>query len=363
MEKYTIYKITNLVNNKIYIGASTNGADFRLKQHVFKANTGSNYPLHQAIRKFGKEAFIAEEIEMCENFEAMNLRETYWIAQLSSTDERYGYNVRCGGGIHRQDEQSKQKIGDYHRGKPAENKKPVLQYDCEGCFLQQYSSITEASEKTGISAPSIIRVLNKNASAFSKKNPYVWLYRNENEEVLIKIDPNDYYKDLTYTVVQSDAFVSARCKIIDACQGDMMGATTPIEQYDLNGVLIAKYRSLNEATKATGVSQPTIRKYINDDNYINTVPENRRKYIWKKGDPNDPKLKITHTELLKKAAEVNTIRIDQFDLKNNYIKTFDGIRKLAKELHADDRTIKKYIAQGEPFKGHLYKYKTEQSNI
>ena len=361
-EKYTIYKITNLSNNKLYIGASTNGAEVRLKQHVFKANNGSNYPLHQAIREFGKDAFCTECIEECSDFESMNVRETYWIAQYGSTNPSKGYNVRCGGGIHRHDDAAKQKIGDIHRGVPSEQRIAVIQYDKDGNYVAEYDSLTEAAESNNISRRAILRVLNKQSFRFSKTNPYIWIYKTT-EEVLIKIDPKDFYKDLDYKVNQSEAFKEGRKRMNDLCKDGMTSTATPLEQYSLEGVLIAKYRSLSEAAKATGVSQPTIRRYINDENYINAVPENRRKYIWKKGDPNDPDMKITHDELLKKAAEVNTIHIDQFDLQNNYIKTYDGIRKLAKELHADDRTIKKYIKQEKPFKGYFYRYKVEQSNI
>lgn len=355
MEKYTIYKITNLVNDKIYIGASTNGAEFRLKQHVFKSNNGSNYPLHQAIREFGKDAFIAENIEECSDFETMNIRETYWIAQLGSTNPNKGYNIRCGGGIRRHDEIAKKKIGEFHKGRPAENKIAVIQYDKEGNYLCEYDSITEAAKHTNISNRAIIRILNKQSKRFSKSNPYIWVYKTD--EVLIKVDPKDFYKDLNYKANQSEAFLKGREKMHNLTKGDMTATATPLEQYSLDGALIAKYRSLNEATKATGVSQPTIRKYINDENYINTVPEKRRKYIWKKGNPNDPEMKISHEELLKKAAAVNTIRIDQFDLNGNYIQTFDGIRKLAKVLHSDDRTIKQHVYHNTPFKGYYYRYK------
>ena len=363
MEKYTIYKITNFVNNKIYIGASTNGAEFRLKQHIFKANNGSNYPLHQAIREFGKDAFYAEDIEECSDFETMNVRETYWIAQLGSTDEKIGYNVRCGGGIHRHDEQAKKKIGDFHRGIPSENRKAVLQYDSEGNFLQQYPSIAEASDKTGISKRSIMRVLHGEASSISNKNQYLWIFREENKEVATKVNPTDYFKDFYYEVEISQAFIDARKKMNAQCKGDMTATATPVEQYSLTGELIAKYRSLSEAAKASGVSQPTIRKYINDENYINTVAENRRKYIWKKGDPNDPDMKISHAELLNKAAEVNTIWIEQYDLNGVLINTHAGIKKLCQDLHTDGRTLKKYIYSQKPFRGYIYKYKTEQSNI
>ena len=50
---YEVYRLTNSVNNKIYVGATTDGAGARWNRHVQKANAGSDYPFHQAIREFG----------------------------------------------------------------------------------------------------------------------------------------------------------------------------------------------------------------------------------------------------------------------------------------------------------------------
>lgn len=359
---YEVYRLTNSVNNKIYVGATTDGAGARWNRHVQKANAGSDYPFHQAIREFGKDSFRLDVLEMCDTFEKMNEREAHWIAILSATNPEIGYNKKIGGGIHLHDEEAKRKIGDIHRGKIAENRKPILQYDKNGVLIREFTSLSEAVLETGIAKTSIHRVLRKEATRFSKKNPYVWLWKENDTEVLLKINPKDYYKDLDFEVTPSETFKEKRAKFCNT-NGDFGMSASPVEQYDLNGRLLGKFRSLSEATKITGISQATIRKYINDENYINTVAENRRKYIWKKGDPNDPDMKISKEEVLTKASKTNADVILLIDVNGEIVEEVVGITNLAKRWKADSRTIKRNILHNIPMHGYYLEYKTEQSNI
>lgn len=90
MEKKYIYKITNLINNKIYIG-QTNNPNRRWKEHC-NSNSGC-IKLRNAIKKYGSENFIFEIIEgPIINYDE---REKYWITQYNSINE--GYNIAEGG--------------------------------------------------------------------------------------------------------------------------------------------------------------------------------------------------------------------------------------------------------------------------
>jgi hypothetical protein len=188
------------------------------------------------------------------------------------------------------------------------------------------------------------------------------LWKENDTEVLLKINPKDYYKDLDFEVIPSETFKEKRAKFCNT-NGDFGMSASPVEQYDLNGRLLGKFRSLSEATKITGISQATIRKYINDENYINTVAENRRKYIWKKGDPNDPDMKISKEEVLAKASKTNADVILLTDSNGKIVEEIVGITNLAKRWKADSRTIKRNIIRSIPMHGYYLEYKTEQSNI
>lgn len=96
---YTIYKIVNIQNGKIYIGQTNRPLKVRFDDHCQRALTnGLNTCFSRAIRKYGKENFIIEPIE--ENIktkEDANKREIYFISKYDSTNKNIGYNSSPGG--------------------------------------------------------------------------------------------------------------------------------------------------------------------------------------------------------------------------------------------------------------------------
>ena len=93
-----IYKITNLINNKIYIGKTIRNIQERWNEHVSRAlNSEDNTHLHNAIKKYGKENFTIEVIDSTEDYEKLNELEIYYIELYGSTDPTIGYNLTNGG--------------------------------------------------------------------------------------------------------------------------------------------------------------------------------------------------------------------------------------------------------------------------
>lgn len=84
----TIYKTTNLVNGKIYVGKDASNRPTYL---------GSGHVLRRAITKYGKENFKKEVLERCSSLEELAKKEIEWIARLHSTDRKIGYNLTEGG--------------------------------------------------------------------------------------------------------------------------------------------------------------------------------------------------------------------------------------------------------------------------
>ena len=89
-----IYKITNRLNNNVYIGQTTQGVQRRFRQHIEKALSGGHGKLHTAMRECGIENFDIEVIERCEE-ECLDDREKYWISHYNSMNN--GYNMTAGG--------------------------------------------------------------------------------------------------------------------------------------------------------------------------------------------------------------------------------------------------------------------------
>ena len=83
-----IYKTTNLIDNKIYIGKS-----FKNDPKYF----GSGIHIKNAIRKYGIENFRKEILEICINEKDLNEKEIYWIDFYKSRNKEIGYNIAKGG--------------------------------------------------------------------------------------------------------------------------------------------------------------------------------------------------------------------------------------------------------------------------
>lgn len=83
-----IYKTTNLVNNKIYIGKQI---------RPNKNYLGSGLILKEAIKKYGRKNFKKEILETCDDKETLSEREKYWISFYNSRNREIGYNITVGG--------------------------------------------------------------------------------------------------------------------------------------------------------------------------------------------------------------------------------------------------------------------------
>jgi hypothetical protein len=125
-----IYKITNLLNNKTYVGQSV---DIEKRWSTHRAELNNNYHcntyLQNAWNKYGEDNFDFSVIEEC-NIDQLNQREIYWVSRYDSYEN--GYNLTSGG------------------GNTESFSKSVIQFDRDGRELFRYGSISEAETVSGI---------------------------------------------------------------------------------------------------------------------------------------------------------------------------------------------------------------------
>ncbi len=96
-----IYGIQCTVTNKMYIGQTTQTVEKRLHRHFMSATKGSNFNIHQAMRKYGFEKFEIEELECIESntpqelISDLNVLEQFYIKYYDT--KHNGYNMTDGG--------------------------------------------------------------------------------------------------------------------------------------------------------------------------------------------------------------------------------------------------------------------------
>lgn len=114
-----IYKITNNVNGKVYIGQTIQTIKERFYQHCATKCSDSvlNMAIHRAIKKYGKSNFTIEVIEEVDK-DSLNDREKFWIEYYNSYNN--GYNSTIGGqdsSTHCKELDTESIIKEYNSGK------------------------------------------------------------------------------------------------------------------------------------------------------------------------------------------------------------------------------------------------------
>ena len=108
-----IYKITNKVNGKVYIGQTRQTLKQRWSQHCCQDACPF---LHNAIVKYGRDQFTVEQIDSANTQEEANAKEKYWIEQYGSANEEKGYNLALGGAFGNFNDATRQKMSESHKG-------------------------------------------------------------------------------------------------------------------------------------------------------------------------------------------------------------------------------------------------------
>lgn len=116
-----IYKITNLINGKVYIGQTVRSIEKRWKEHY---NNPSCRILFSAICKYGKKNFKIQQVDSSNDINDLNKKEQEYIEMYNSLSP-FGYNIREGGNGKFVDEISKQKMS---KSQKKLNKKPFRKH-------------------------------------------------------------------------------------------------------------------------------------------------------------------------------------------------------------------------------------------
>lgn len=156
---YQIYKITNKINNMVYIGSSID-VKRRWRNHKEAAINQNdhhyNYPLMKAFREFGIANFTFEIVETVNNFKEMINAEYNWIIKENCIIP-YGYNQTSNTESPMFDPVIAKKMSDTKRKKYG---KKVCEINENKEIIGVWDSIAEVGEKTGLDRYKISSVCN-----------------------------------------------------------------------------------------------------------------------------------------------------------------------------------------------------------
>lgn len=272
-----IYKVTNQINNRMYIGQTMRTIEIRWKEHVKNAEMGSDdYYFHRAIRKYHKENFIVEQVDvMCLKtlsdlkFE-LNKLERHYI-NVFNTYNPNGYNGVPGG--------------------EGASVRPIDYYSLDKTFVCRFDSMTAASDSTGLSMTSIAE--NCNGTSFGTRCGF-FRYAGD---CLDKFETLYRY---------NGAF--------------------RVNKFNLDGEFVKSYRSCKDIQDEYGVTQRVALRW--KDQHV--LIDNAFVFFSDMEEFDYKKIMIPHIT-----------EIDVFNLNNEYICTFPNQSEAGRILGVDSSAISK----------------------
>ncbi len=143
-----IYKATNKINGKVYIGQTVHSLEGRKVKHIERYHTSFTH-FHNALKKYGLDSFRWEVICICPDIDSLNEKEQYYIAYYDSMDS--GYNLTSGGKNCTISEKTKQKLSKLSAGENNAN------YGRRGKDTPNYNNFGKKRK------PETIELLRKNS--------------------------------------------------------------------------------------------------------------------------------------------------------------------------------------------------------
>lgn len=175
-KNYIVYKHTNKINGKLYIGITSVDVKSR-----WKNGNGYNRQsyFYNAIQKYGWENFDHEILFDNLSKNDACIKEAEMIAYYKSNEKEFGYNIASGGfsgnrGLQRTDEQKNvfREAQRKSRNKSfSENR--ICQFDLDGRLIKIYDFLSVASEETGILGPTIRYACQK---GYGHSKGFIWSY-------------------------------------------------------------------------------------------------------------------------------------------------------------------------------------------
>lgn len=216
-----IYKATNLINGKVYVGLTTTKLEERIYKHNWRAmNISDNIPFTNAIRKYGVENFDWCIIDQADSKDELEEKEKFWIESLRSHyTHGNGYNATYGGSSFGKGEQHP----NFGREVSDETRNKIRESHLKNKKLVGKKKSEEAKKKM----------------SEAKKGKYT----KENNPM--------------YGVKMSE---ESRNKMSDSRKGNTNAVSRAVIQLTLDGEFVAEHRSIKAGAEAVGGNGANVAK-------------------------------------------------------------------------------------------------------
>ena len=308
-----IYKATNLVNGKVYIGQTTRTLEQRRKEH--EKSTKTQYLFQRALKKYGKESFFWEVIDTANDYDELNIKEMNWISHFQSYKTN-GYNMTLG-------------------GDGVVTFRLILMFDKKDILIGQYRMSELVN--MGFDASRVYRVCKS--------------------EALSTRGMQFLYADEYPTFEKQNRELAKRRKRLNDWKKNR---EREVSQYTMDGALIRRYPSVIKAGSDNDVSRKAVLDCIrgNQSNLQGSI------FLYSDSIKSPEELKSEIVRRNKMKRKIRRAGIYQFDKQGHYLNHFSSIKETSTETTIPAKSIQKscskeYLSTN----GYVFLYKDDYSSI
>lgn len=271
---YFIYKYT-FPNGKTYIGQTYEGSGRYGTLFGYR-----NQLVYRAMKKYPN--YEKEILEYC-TLENVDERERFYIEKYKSMEKSRGYNREGGGNENKiRSRETKSLISSLHGGEP------IVQYDLSGQVVKSWNYVSEAAEALGINPDQIYKCCRGKAKS---AGGFLWAFRKEEKASLKKYNRSE----MRYKTVF---------------------------QFDLNGILLRKWNSVQEIEKELKIRHSSISSCCNGK------IKSAGGYIWSFQNKCKPYYKTKRSK-----------KVYQYSLSGDFVKEWNSVQEAADYYGIDRRLI------------------------
>ena len=259
-----IYKITNLIDGKVYIGQTVN-YNKRKKRHLNSLKNGNHHNEHlqRAFDKYGEDSFKIELIKKC-NIEELDKLERYYIKELNACNHDKGYNMMYGGQRYRNfTKEVRLKMSEAGKGRKLtdEHKKKIgLAHKGRKLSQEHISKISATKKKTKIHC--------------GEKNPNALISDSVAKKIIMDLLANMAVKDIankyqvSSDVVYNIMYNKSYSHIMPDVREELKNRTSVLQNEKIETAinLYLQGHSQNEISKTLNISRNTLRRELKERN-------------------------------------------------------------------------------------------------
>ena len=299
-----IYKITNDINNKVYIGQTMVTITDRWHGHMSSVLNEKRYQsaLYNAMRKYGRQKFHIKEISSFtkatkeELIDILNIEEQKYIKQYQSLTTQNGYNLEKGG-----------------NNKKVPGRK-VSKYDLELNYICSYESCEEAGRQNNIDGCTIYCCCKHD---YYTAGGYIWSFDDEK--------PIRPYSELPYFLKNMQIDIGRKYKLYSlGWNGER------IFQYNAYGEIINVFSDLIDAKEKLNISYTNLRYNLSGKN------KNFKKSV----------LRYESMSFNAYPMSPNLQPITLYDLQGNFVRNFETKADAEAFLGCPSGEITKVLKRG-----------------